>query len=209
MGYDMYTVQEIDAEEKAAVEAAAAVTRNAPSPFTMPEGSEERAAAEAERTEAWKAYDAAHKSYFRLNVWGMSACVELMEKIGMVTGQDHPAWPELAAYGLDAYPDDPEHYEGDERAEAEAKITDQGRAYLAAAEAVIAYEPEPIAGIPAHKFYSNDGWLVTPAQCEAALAVWAAAAPELQASVTAERDWWGSWIAFLQHSKDRGGFRVH
>lgn len=209
MGYDMYTVQEADADEKAAIEAADAHRRGLISPHTLPEGSDERAAAEKAWADAWAASDAAHKSYFRLNVWGMSVCVELMEKAGMVTSQGKLLWPELSNYGLTEYPDDPEYYDGHERAEIEAKLTEQGRAFLQASKAVIEYEPQPVAGIPAHKFWSNDGWLVTPKQCEAALSAWEAAAPELRASIEAEREWWPGWIEFLTHSKDRGGFRVH
>jgi hypothetical protein len=198
MGYDMYTVQEADADEKAAVQAAQAACSTLVSPWTLAEGTPEREAAEKAHREAFAAYDAAQKSYFRLNIWGMSVCAQWMDRLGMLTNEAAPEWPELAAYGLDDWPDSED---GD--------LSDADHRYLAAQAAVIAYEPQPVTGIPAHKFGSNDGWLVTPAQCAAALSVWENAPAEHREAVEAEREWWPSWIAFLAHSQQRGGFRVH
>jgi hypothetical protein len=207
MGYDMTTEQPADPAEAAAVAAAYAKTRTLTSPSTLPEGPERDAAEKAWR-DAWAAYDAAQLSYFRLNIWGMSRCADTMSALGMLTGEPHPSWPQLDAYGLDDYPDDPEDYEGEERAEKTRQLTPSGRKYLDDAQAVVDYEPQPVNGIPAHKFGSNDGWLVTPSQCAAALAVWEKTPAEQRAAVEARHEWWPRWVAFLAHSKDRGGFRV-
>ncbi|WP_328902325.1 hypothetical protein OHR86_22560 [Streptomyces sp. NBC_00441] len=198
MGYDMYTVQEADADEQAAVKAAGEKCSALVRPWTLTEGTPEREAAEKAQREAFAAYDAAQKSYFRLNIWGMSVCAQWMDRLGMLTGEAAPEWPELGAYGLDDWPD------GDDN-----DLSDADRKYLAAQAAVLAHEPQPVTGIPAHKFGSNDGWLVTPAQCAAALAMWEKAPAEHRKAVETEREWWPSWIAFLAHSQERGGFRVH
>jgi hypothetical protein len=71
-------------------------------------------------------------------------------------------------------------------------------------------EPQPVLGIPRHKFSSNDGWLVTPAQIAAALDIYRSRTAEEVAAVMEpkDRDIWGKWIDFLDYAKDRGGFRV-
>lgn len=208
MGYDMHTVQPADDAEREAVQAAQAHVRSLPSPFRMPEG-EERDAAQKAWDEAWAAYDRAQKSYFRLNIWGMSRCCDLMAHAGMLTGDQAPRFPTPDEYGLQEWPDDPADYDGEERKAAEEKLTDAGRSFIDACQAVTDFESEPVAGIPIGKFSSNDGWLVTPRQCEAALAQWAAAPVATRVQIEGEAEWWPNWIAFLQHAKDRGGFRVH
>jgi hypothetical protein len=207
MGYDMYTVQGADQAENEAVAAARRFIDNLPKPWDQPEGTE-RDAAQKQWDDAWRAFDRAQTSYFRLNIWGMSACVDLMADLGMMTDEDAPKFPSPADYGLTEYPDDPADYEGDERAAIEAKLTDADRQFLAACRAVVDYEPEPVGGIPVGKFSSNDGWLVTPRQIAAALEAYAAATEGARAAATAKREWFADWIAWLGHAKDRGGFRV-
>lgn len=207
MGYDMTIVQERDQAEKDAIAAAAAHVKTLPSPHSLPEG-EEREAAEKAWKAGWKAYDEADRSYFRLNIWGMSHCRDVMASLGMLTEDEAPAYPTLDEFGLTDYPDDPADYEGEERAKAEAELTDGGRKYIAAVEAALAFEPVPVRGIPVGKFCSNDGWLVTPAQCEAALAAWHAQPDATRARIEGEIEWWASWIAYLTYAKNRGGFRV-
>jgi len=208
MGYDMTIVQERDQEEKAAIAAAAAHVKTLPSPHRLPEG-EEREAAEKAWKAGWKAYDDADRSYFRLNIWGMSHCCDAMASFRMLTREEAPHFPRLEEFGLTEWPEDPAHYEGDARAKAEAELTDADRGYLAAVEATLAFEPVPVRGIPVGKFSSNDGWLVTPAQCEAALAAWRVQPAATRARVEGEIGWWASWIAYLTYAKDRGGFRVN
>lgn len=208
MGYDMTIVQERDQAEKDAIAAARAHTQSLTSPYSLPEG-EERDAAEKAWQDAWKAYDAADRSYFRLNIWGMSHCRDLMATLRMLTDEDAPRFPTLDEFGLTDYPEDPADYDGEKRAKAEAELTDDGRRYLAAVEAALAFEPVPVRGIPVGKFCSNDGWLVTPAQCAAALDAWHAQPDAVRARIEGETEWWGRWIAYLTYAKDRGGFRVY
>lgn len=208
MGYDMTIVQERDQAEKDAIAAAHMHVNSLTSPYSLPEG-EERDAIEKTWKEAWRAYDAADRSYFRLNIWGMSHCRDVMASLGMLTSEEAPSFPRLEEFGLTDYPDDPADYDGEERARAEAELTDSGRQYLAAVEAALAFEPVPVRGIPAGKFSSNDGWLVTPAQCQAALAAWQQWTDDTRARVEGEIEWWDRWIGFLTYAKDRGGFHVN
>lgn len=207
MGYDMTIVQERDQAEKDAIAAAAKHIKTLASPHSVPEG-EERAAAEKAWKEGWDAYDKADRSYFRLNVRGMSRCCDLMATLGMLTFEEAPDFPRLEEFGLTDYPEDPADYDGEEREKAEKELTDGGRRYLDAIEAALAFEPVPVRGIPVGKFSSNDGWLVTPAQCEAALSAWQAQPEAARTHVTGGIEWWDSWIAYLTYAKDRGGFRV-
>lgn len=208
MGYDMTIVQERDQAEKDAIAAAAAHAKTLASPYSLPEG-EERDAAEKAWKAGWKAYDDADRSYFRLNVWGMSHCCDVMASLGMLTGEEAPRFPRLEEFGLDEYPEGPADYDGEEQAKDEAELTDAGRRYLAAVDTTLTFEPVPVRGIPVGKFSTNDGWLVTPAQCEAALAAWNAQPEAVRGRIEGEIKWWASWIAYLTYAQGRGGFRVN
>ena len=90
-------------------------------------------------------------SYFRLNIWGMSVMRNIMFKAGVLdTEFNYAEWPNR--------PDDNEYDDDGEPITATAKAAD------AAADAIKASH----AGngrVPAFKFGSNDGWLVTPEEC--------------------------------------------
>jgi hypothetical protein len=208
MGYDMTIAQERDQAEKDAIAAARKHIDTLTSPHKAPEG-EERDAAEKAWKEAWQAYDNADRSYFRLNIWGMGRCRTAMDHLGMVTDEDAPNFPTPEDFGLSEYPEDPVDYDGDERAAMDAKLTDADRQFLAAVKAVTDFEPEPVRGIPIGKFGSNDGWLVTPRQIEAALKTWHGWPEHVRADTEAELAWWPEWIAFLTYAQGRGGFRVY
>ena len=60
--------------------------------------------------------------------------------------------------------------------------------------------------IPRHKLWTNDGWLITPAELDAALS---------RAPTTAldrrQRPipWWRQWLDYLDGARGHGGIRVH
>lgn len=197
MGYDMYIVQEADQAEKDAKAAALAKAQALPQPWKMPTG-EERDAAKAASQKAWNAYDQAYRSYFRLNIFGMGRCCGVMDRLGMLTPEDTPSFPDLDGHGLTEWPE-----------RGEEGLSDAEKAFLAACDAVTDYEPQPVKGIPQGKFGTNDGWLVTPAQCSAAVATYRALPEETRAATEAEIEWWARWVAFLDYASGRGGFRVH
>jgi len=85
-------------------------------------------------------------TYFRLNIWGMGKCREIMWDRGMLAEPSTHEWPE--------YPGNEHFNDNDE------PITDEGRAYTKTVADVQADENRY--GLPGvHKFGSNDGWLVT------------------------------------------------
>lgn len=202
MGYDMYTVQGPDEQERAAFQ-------KAQQRLDALASSAKGAAVDRDAWQAaWTEMANARRSYFRLNIWGMGTCREVMDAFGMLTDEPQPHFPDLQDYGLTEYPEDPQDYEiEEERAEVEAELTEAQRRYLDAVKAVT--DADSDGGIPAYKFSSNDGWLVTPQQISAALATYQKADDADRQALTAELGWWPEWIAFLEHAKDRGGFRVY
>ncbi len=211
MGYDMETVNGPDEAEQAAVrEARARIDK-------LSEKRNERGKFPLEETrlkylKAWDDLYEARRSYFRLNDWGMGECRDLMFSFGMLTEEPAPHWPEPKWFGLtddDQLTDDPEWYDDpEERAAVEAKQTEADRAFRAAQRAVTEYDAGGI-GIPAHKFYGNDGWLVTPRQITAALTAYEKAPQADKKAAEAAHEWWPRWIAYLEFAKDQGGFRVY
>lgn len=196
MGFDMHTIQAADDTEKDAVRVAneafdAAVAKRGEHKF----GTAGYVAAQAVVEETCDAIDTARTSYFRLNNRGMGYCHELMEKYGMV--YDPPregAWP--------AYPNIPE-----DATDEEEEAMDQQ--YREAAKPFLSQHPEGGEVIPSLKFSSNDGWIVTPEECRATVAAWRAKGSPTPHYNDEPLRWWGEWIAFLEHSADRGGFTVN
>ena len=242
MGYDMWW-RTVDPGEKDAVAAArevfhAALRERDELPDmehgTWIPGSQDHDAHEsyAGRTERYiKAQDkvtatlremeAAENSYFRLNIWGMGRYRDLMEKLGMAFEDDpHPDWPKTDDYGTNwedveavEYPEDNAGYEWtDERRQA-------ALSYYEAHNSLLAFHGKAdTPGIPLHKFGSNDGWIVLPVECEAAVRTW-------QEFVAREGDeaalnfvtntlgegrtgYWLEWIKYLAGAARHGGFLV-
>jgi len=165
----------------------------------------------------------AERSYFRLNVWGMGLFRDLMFNLGMAfEDEPHPEWPEVEDYGI-TYDDVravryPEDYPDEVKA-----LTTEDRekvdAFLAAQREVLSWHGKTdTPGIPLHKFGSNDGWLVVPAECEAAVKAWEsyvadcgeAAAHAAISSRLGGRpvDRWLAWIEYLRGAARHGGFEV-
>lgn len=161
-------------------------------------GSLEEIAAQAAVESLDDAHNKSDSGRFRLNIWGMGRYRQLMDIFGMVhesSDADVPEWPE--------YPDDDSDEESPEM-----------KAYDAAALISQGYHND--AGnptIPVHKFYSNDGWWITPSECAAAIEAWDKRDPAL--AFTEEQtemltsDHWGAWITYLRNGIDRDGFQVY
>ena len=164
--------------------------------------------------------DAAKVSYFRLNIWGMGRAHDLMAELGMTFADDpHPPWPEPEAYGtthdLVEAVKYPEYDSGvtltEEQREAAGK-------YLAEHDRILSWHGRTdTPGIPDHKFSSNDGWIVLPAECEAALRIYTAQLKELGEDAMrnlidnrfGNRGRWGQWLAYMQGAITHDGFEVH
>lgn len=170
--------------------------------------------------EASRACDAAEQSYFRLNIWGMSRYRELMYELGMAYEDgEHPEWPKYEAYGVTQ--EQVEVIEYPEWAE-DVTLTDEQREaaekYLAEQERVLSWHGQAdTPGIPLHKFGSNDGWIVLPVECQAALGIYMAKLEEVGQDAMANlidnkagnRGHWAQWLAYLNGAITHDGFEVH
>jgi hypothetical protein len=165
---------------------------------------------------------AAENSYFRLNIFGMGRYRNLMESLGMAFEDDeHPPFPEIEDHGTNwedveavEYPEDHAGYEWtDERLRA-------ALGYREAVNGVLAFHGKAdTPGIPLHKFGSNDGWLVLPVECEAAVRIWRdfvagegdEAAVNFVANTLGEdrADYWLEWVKYLAGAARHEGFEVH
>ena len=70
-----------------------------------PDASEAYRAAHDEAHQAYEAMQQIEQSYFRLNIWGMPKCCEIMEALGMAFGgysvpKESGPWPSAKDYGL-------------------------------------------------------------------------------------------------------------
>lgn len=172
-------------------------------------------------TAASREMDAAQSSYFRLNIWGMGRYRGLMETLGMAFEDDPcPPFPKIEEHGTNwddveaaDYPEEFAGYEWtDERLR--AALT-----YREAVNCVLAFHGKAdTPGIPLHKFGSNDGWIVLPVECEAAVRTWREftalegdeAALNFVANTLGEgrADYWLEWIKYLAGAARHDGFLV-
>lgn len=166
---------------------------------------------------AYEALQATDVSYFRLNIHGMGVYRTVMDALGMlVTGYPQPSFPELPD-GVTWEDVDAAVEEANPGAGDGLPVKAAAAVYVKELDAHLAWHPEPASGIAAHKFGSNDGWLVTPAEIEAALAAYRThSAPQvmtlLGAALGDEGDshsYWIEWITYLERARVRGGFKVH
>jgi len=137
---------------------------------------------------------------FRLNIFGMARFADYMAERGMIfeAGQ-HPPFPEG---GWDA------HYRlrwpEDYKDEPTTLSDEQIKALAAQVDEVLAWHGPEVPGIPAHKFGSNDGWIVTPAECEAAWRL-----GKDQPAPPDHEEYWAKWLDYLHRAASNGGFEVH
>ncbi len=134
--------------------------------------------------------------YFRLNIWGMGRARSWMLKHDILNLATPPAWPAPLSEG---------HIESDENGNEKA-VTEQGAAYIRERDAVLSFRAEGQRGISAHKFGSNDGWLVTPEECREVEEIFDALV-EYGETVGIEQ-FILNFIAWIIAAKDCGGFRV-
>lgn len=128
--------------------------------------------------------------YFRLNIWGMSDTVDVMVAHGMLCQPEKPShaeWDALPPYDND-HPD-----------------ANGGPEHQAAHDVLARAHRGECPGIPIHKFCSNDGWIVTPAEIRAALAQ----ADRVSEPAIAIPEWWEDWLNWMKLAADHDGFEVY
>lgn len=163
----------------------------------------------------------AERSHFRLNIHGMGRYRELMFDLGMVfEDEPYPEFPDVEDYGTtheDFWAvDDPE---SPEFAALTPERLEKAKAFATAHRNVLAWHGKAdTPGIPIHKFGSNDGWVVLPAECEAAVRIWekfvadrgeSAARAHVSIFLNGRVDYWLRWIEYLRGAAKHGGFEVH
>lgn len=161
-------------------------------------------------------------SYFHLNAFAMRPYANLMSRLGMAfEDEPEPQFPKPEEFGttwddLNAvqYPQDPPNAGWtDSRLVAVLKFQE-------AVDGALAFHGKAdIPGIPLHKFESNDGWIVLPVECEAAVRIWQKFAADegeekALAIVTEELgerqvETWAEWVAYLAGAARHDGFEVH
>ncbi|MFG2847446.1 hypothetical protein ACGF12_30400 [Kitasatospora sp. NPDC048296] len=200
MDYNMYFADLPTDGEVVALLATQDAISKAVNPAGLPEGSERDAAAKAWDA-AWEAYGSARVRSFRLSERKLTQCREIMDRLRMLTAQEHPQWPGSEAFGLP-------RWQTLIATDADS-LTEALERFALAQEAVTDAEPQPVTGIPSHKLDSKSGWLVTPAQIGAALTAWEASDEQERRAAVGEHHWFSEWIAWLGKAQGRGGFRVY
>jgi hypothetical protein len=205
MGYDMTAVTKDDGERERVAKAREVFNGACAARDKLPRGTDEYGAAQQEVDAAMEGMYAEERSYFRLNIWGMGTARDMMHRFGMLDVEtNHPEWPDRKAFGVTDEQWD--EYDSDLIDEATPQAL---RNFHAAHEAVVGHAPKEPTGICVFKLGSNDGWLVTPPEIEAALKTYYALDDVVRMNNRLyEITWWSKWIAYLEYCQTRGGFRV-
>jgi hypothetical protein len=229
MGYDMHTVITPEGEARAVARAREAVAEAVAERDTLAPDDPHRIIAQEKVERLYESMHKVERSYFRLNIWGMSSYRRAMLELGMAyEGADvgeWPAWPrqsrrtELVAEAL-LEDEDPSEYLAKYGGTAEEKEPARGdelavaRAYFDQTTMLKREHPAGGTTIPLHKLCSNDGWVVTPAECLEALSAWYSRTESerddaLHEAKIEDREYWSSWLNFLQLAAHCDGFEVH
>lgn len=99
MRYTMTWADPLTAEEEAERLEMQEAVNTATNPSAIPDGPE-REAARAAWEDAWTAYGRATPHLFYLNTRSMDGVLTIMDRLGMLTEQDHPDLPRPGDFGL-------------------------------------------------------------------------------------------------------------
>lgn len=213
MGFDMHWREPDLSNRDAVAEAKAAFGEACRVRDGFPRGSVEAKAAQEVVHEAFEAMHVAETDYFRLNVWAMSRWVNAMRTLDMVCQPSESRdWPKIESYGVTwadveavDYPDDAESRS--------PELHERARKYVAERDRLLADHGGECPGIPEHKFGSNDGWIVTPAECLAALRILREHSAEVVLSALEDAGcdvgYWDQWVQYLVGAASHGGFEVN
>lgn len=183
---------------------------------------------------AYEKMNDTYRSYFRLNIWGMSRYITAMEALGMAfdaPAAGRPDWPDWSIL-----PDDETDAVWDLAGKMRTDLARQGCGpdgtpgtslavqdtepvrkelvdHVKAQLAVTLWTPDASKGLYLGKFSTNDDWWVTPAEIRAALDIYrqqsgtAVGGILKQAGIT-DSSYWMKWIGYLQYAETHGGFTV-
>jgi hypothetical protein len=149
-------------------------------------------------------YNLPSDGYFRLNIFGMSKFRGMMHEAGMLAGGDPPAWPRLADYGID-----PDSFLDTLTNE----TTSPAEVAFIKANEDVKHATADSPGIAYWKLCSNDGWVVTAAECDQAVKAWEAWSADNLSENFFESDdtkvYWYDWIDYLRAAAAHNGFGVY
>ncbi|SDP96383.1 hypothetical protein SAMN04487905_12020 [Actinopolyspora xinjiangensis] len=132
--------------------------------------------------------------YLRRGVFGMLVTAQEMVRLGMAFTSDMPTFPESG------------HLSEEEFTNQGEPVTEQARTYLAQLDETLSAHGGDGAGIPLHKFGSNDGWHVTAVECADAVAAYDRART---AGTPHPNELEGDVVPFLRTAAQCDGFRVY
>lgn len=234
MGYDMYLAEPDDTVAPDPQELADARNKfyafltkrsEVAEDLEAVEALERECKADNDRYEELARQDDRSRGYFRLNIWGMGEARTIMDQLGMLeVSYEYDGFPEPEAFGIDTeggtswdeywdYTEDVDALD-DPNEVFDDEVPSNVIAYFTAHAEHLRWHPEEVTGICIHKLGSNDGWLVTPEECEAAVAQYELAMERAHDRATAEAilaekaPWFGEWVEYLRTASQRGGFRV-
>lgn len=170
--------------------------------------------------------DNARQSYFHFSMSGMSAACRIMWSVGMLIddGPGEPC-PEARACGItedQAYAvkySDEEGYLAAFQSMTPGQREQASRYWEEVERWLSRHDRADTPGIPERKFSTNDGWIVLPAECEAAARIWDAwladnGEPAAMVDVMLELGsnsygYWLRWVEWIRAAARHGGFEVH
>lgn len=122
--------------------------------------------------------------YFLLNGMGMGKMAEEMDRAGVLDlDTEHPPWPDHPEPYGEHFEDGFDVSERDADGTYERAKSLEGQTYLRARAELVRTLGEH-GKVPAFKFETNDGWIVTPPEC-----LWIAEALELRSLLLDEGRW--------------------
>lgn len=218
MGYDMTLVRRDTSKDAELEQARKDFDEACTLRGNLPPGSEGYDAAQAKVEEAYGRLSSADINYFRLNVWGMSTMRDHMDTLGMLADRyPMPEFPSAEEFGItneEWWEFDPDEVDENDSTPVKPGVLKMHEA----SEIHRRWSPQDVPGIPAHKLGSNDGWIVTPFDCRAALDAYAnakASNPEAVEAIRAEwaegdgSNYFDEWIAWLERAAAGSGFQVY
>jgi len=146
---------------------------------------------------------AADGARYHLSNRQMGDAITVMEHTGMARQVPTPPFPQPSTYGTSSEEHD-SYLDAVDRGEP-VQPSPEVAAYLDARDQHLQanYDAQVI---PRHKLWTNDGWLITPDELDAAL-------PYAPTSALDRRQrpipWWRQWLDYLDGARGHGGVRVH
>lgn len=202
MGYDMRWIEGMSPDQQAHYDAARATFYSACERRDLLErGASGWNAAQENVDVRYEEMMDADVAYFRLNIWGMGVARKELTEVGFfVDGRQPPApaMPDGMTW------DDCSCSHDDEPFSATCPLRGLHEALVEWTMASLGLD---VPGIPAWKFSSNDGWIVTPTEIRTAVAHLDETRPSWRSEIDSE--YVQRFVDWIIGAADHGGFTVY